>query len=385
MKILYIITQSELGGAQKYICDLALNLEQDFEIFVAAGPEGNWEIFNRITKEAESDKIISFIKLNNLVRSINSVKDFLGLIEIFKVIRKIKPDIVHLNSSKAGFVGAAAAKLAGVKNIIFTAHGWVFNEPMFFLKKWFYLLFSWFTVLFCDKIICVSEYDKKVALENNIAPENKLIAIHNGIEDFDYLPKDIVRRELGLAIKNKNIYWDGFLIGIIANLYKTKGLEYLIKATYLIKSQIPNSKFQILIIGEGDERQNLEKLIRKFKLWDIVFLVGNISEAKKYLKAFDLFVLPSAKEGLPYTLLEAMSANLPVIASRVGGVPEIIEDGIDGFLVPSKNEKVLARKINEAMDLVKGDEIDKIRDAARSKVKKDFSFDKMLKKTKEIY
>jgi len=385
MRILYIITQSELGGAQKYICDLILNLKENFEIFVAAGPEGNWEIFNRLTTEVKSDKIISVVKLHNLIRNINPIKDLLGFIEIFKIIRKIKPEIVHLNSSKAGFIGAFAAKLAGVKKIIFTAHGWVFNEPVFFLKKWFYLLISYFTALFCDKIICVSECDKKVALENNIAQENKLIVIHNGIKNFDCLPKDIARRELNLIIKNKNIHWDGFLIGTIANLYKTKGIEYLIKAIYLLKLQIINSKLQTIIIGEGNERQNLEALIRKFKLWDIVFLAGNIPEAKKYLKAFDLFVLPSVKEGLPYTILEAMLANLPVIASKVGGVPEVIDDGINGFLVPAKNEKALAYKINEVINLIKNNESDKIKKMAQNKVQKDFPFEEMLKKTENLY
>ena len=389
MKILYVITQSEYGGAQKYVCDLALNLGHDFEVFIAAGPEGNWDIFDKLIKNSNTGKLPNLIKFKHLVRSINPWHDILGFFEIIKVLKEIKPDVVHFNSSKAGVLGSLAAKITGVEKVVFTAHGWVFNEPMNFIKKWFYLFSSYFSAFFQDIIICVSEYDRKVGLDYGIAPENKLITVHNGIEEFEILSRYMARNDLSLIIKNKGIHWDRVLIGTVANLYKTKGLDYLIRAIYFIKTNNPTMQFQALIIGDGIEKKRLIRLIRELKLWDIVFIIDVIPGFKRYLKAFDLFVLSSVKEGLPYVILEAMMAGLPVVATRVGGIPEIIEDRINGYLIESKNERELADKVFDLVRIIlyndNTDQLDKIGKNARDKIKKEFSFSKMVDSTKQVY
>ncbi len=389
MKILYIVTQSEIGGAQKYVCELALNLSKENEVFVAAGPSGNWQFFDYLLNKIKVDQIISIIKLKNLVRDISLLKNILGLFEILDIIRKIKPDIVHLNSSMVGFCGAIAAKLVGVKRVIFTAHGWVFNEPMNIIKKYFYIFLSWLSALFQDKIICVSEYDRQLALKRKIAPSRKLITIHNGIDidSLNILPKDKARKELRNIIRNGKINFQGFLIGTIANLYKTKGLNYLIKAIRLLYNdyKLP-TKPQFLIIGEGDERYYLEKLIKDFGLEDKVFLVGFIENSARYLKAFDFFVLPSVKEGLPYTLLEAMAAGLLIVATRVGGVSEIITDKSDGFLIESQNERALANKIFDLIqDVLYDENINEVKEQAKNKIKREFSLARMIEETKKVY
>jgi len=337
-KILYLVTQSEWGGAQKYIFDLATNLPENFDVLVATG-EGNDELLSKL-----QDKNIKTIKLKYLKRAINPFFDILAFFEIKKLLKNERPDVIHLNSSKISILGSLVAK--SIFNppslIIYTAHGWVFNEPLPFWKKNLYLKLERYTAKFKNKIICVSEFDKQVALDNKICLENKLVTIHNGINvnNLQFFDKNEARQKLnkGYEISDKE-----YVIGTIANLYKTKGLNYLIEAANEIVKQI--SDIQFVIIGEGPEEQYLKLKIKNSELKNSIIMTGKIDEAHKYLKAFDIFILPSIKEGLPYTLLEAITAKLPIIATKVGGIPEIIEDQTNGLLVEPANPQKLANAI----------------------------------------
>jgi glycosyltransferase involved in cell wall biosynthesis len=403
-KILYIITQSEFGGAQRYVFDLAANLSGEFNICVAAGGNPNGELFQKL-----KEKNIKNIYLRNLKRAINPWHDSQAFLEIRRLIKKEQPDVIHLNSTKAGILGSLAAKFTYSHNsdtnshnshcVIYTAHGWVFNEPMPWLKKKIYFWFEKFTARYKDKIICVSEYDRQTALKKSFS-NDKLLTIHNGInfEKLNFLPKEEARKALMLKIhpspplKKEGVnYLDTQslshsaiqIIGTIANLYKTKGIKYLIEAANILytKYKIQNTKY--IVIGEGAERPKLETLIKKYSLENNFFLDGHIQEARKYLKAFDIFVLPSVKEGFPYAILEAMSAEIPLITTRVGGVPEIIKDRENGILAEPKNPQDLAEKINEILNNRELSET-MTRNAANS-VKENFSLQRMIEQTKKAY
>lgn len=335
-KILYLVTQAETGGAQKYVLDLASNLgKSQFEAIVAAGGKATDPLFLNLQKNQ-----IKYFRLKYVIRAINPVFDFLGFWEIFNLIKKEKPDVVHLNSSKVEILGSIAAKLLGVKKIIFTAHGYVFNEPMSNLKRKFYIFLEKFCSKFIDKIICVSEFDKQTGLKNNIAPEDKYAIIHNAINlnNYNFLEKQEARQKLEGITKIE--FKDKKIIGTIANLYKTKGLEYFIEAAKIIN----RGDAVYVVIGEGDEKKILESKIKDQRLNNF-FLVGNVPNAANYLKAFDIFVLPSVKEGFPYTILEAQAVGLPIIATKVGALPEIIKDNENGILIEPKNPQLLADKI----------------------------------------
>jgi len=343
-KILYLVTQAETGGAQKYVTDLATNLDKNqFETIVAAGGNQADPLFLNLQKNQ-----VKYYRLKYVIRAINPIYDFLAFWEIFNLIKKEKPDVVHLNSSKVEILGSIVAKLLGVKKIIFTAHGYVFNEPISDLKRKFYIFLEKFCSKFINKIICVSEFDKQTGLKNNIAPDDKYSVIHNAINvnNYNFLEKQEARQELINRIINQKSELSSLrmqgkkIIGTIANLYKTKGLEYLIDAAKLIN----RDDVIYLVIGEGSKRNDLELRI-KDQGSNNFFLVGNISNAANYLKAFDVFVLPSVKEGFPYTILEAQAAGLPIVATRVGALPEIIRDGENGILLESKNPQMLADKI----------------------------------------
>ncbi|MFH0856542.1 MAG: glycosyltransferase family 4 protein [bacterium] len=402
-RILYIITQSEWGGAQKYVFDLAKSyLEQGLEVGVAAGTDKG-DLFNNLSA-LESDKLTLF-REKYLVRNISPYYDFLEFLRLIKIIWKFKPDIVHLNSSKAGILGTFAGWTCNfLKNppipllksgrfkVVYTAHGFVFNENLSILIYLFYLWTEKICSFFRDKIITVSYYDFKSAIGKKVIKKNKMEVIHNGIDlekGSQLLSKVEARGKLkeiaverfagslgGELIESP----DAKIIGTVANLYENKGLKYLIEAAAMVLKDMPNCVF--ILIGSGEQENKLKKLIYDYKLQNNFFMLGQVKAAYQYLKGFDIFCLPSIKEGLPYCLLEALMAGLPIVATNAGGNPEIVRDGDNGFLMDAKD----AEKIAEKLKILLKD------DALMIKMGKisyglagDFSLEKMVEKTMGVY
>ena len=369
-KILFIITKSEIGGAQKYVLDMALGAK-NVGFAVAVASEQNSYFY-----ETLSELGIEFIEIKNLQRSVNLALDAKLLFELIKIIRKEKPDVVHLNSSKIGALGAIAAKLARVPRVIFTAHGWAFNDPRQAWGKYAIIAVSRMVALFQDKIICVSDCDKEAALKYKIAPPEKLIAIHNGINQkaLSLLARKEARARLGIDEKS-------LVVGTIANFYKTKSLDTLVLAAISAVHLSPQIKF--VIIGDGPERIKIEELIKKYRLDGYFMLTGALKNASQYLKAFDIFVMPSKKEGLPYALLEAMAAKTVCIASAVGGIPEIIENEKNGLLIKDMSPGKLSDAISR---LIKNKKTARALGlAAAETIQSKFSIKQMLEKTLAIY
>lgn len=380
MTILYVITQGETGGAQKYVATLARAAKaQNMTLNVAIGEKGDNWLGHEI--EAIGGKIWP---QDHLVRPISPLNDLLAIFELAQLYQKIKPNIIHLNSSKAGVLGALAGIVYNAKanncKIIYTAHGWVFNEPMSATKKWLYLTLEKLTAKLKHHIICVSEYDRDVALANKIAPAEKLITIHNGIDttNVKFLDRAVAQQELFGNNQPKPVE---VIIGCIANFYPTKGLNYLIEAIKILIEQ--QQKIKVAIIGDGELRSELEKQILANDLKSIITLAGKKTDAKKYLPAFDIAVMSSVKEGFPYYILEAMTSKLPIVATKVGGVPEIIEDGKTGLLVEPKNPSDLADKIQTLID--NPGLRQNFGQAGYEQVRQEFSLEKMTRKTFETY
>ena len=385
-KILYIVTQSDFGGAQRYVYKLTTNLSAYFNIVVAGGEQGHeGELAKRL-----KEKKIKYIYLNHLFRAINPWHDLLSLCQIIKLIRAEKPDIIHLNSSKISILGSLAAFIAKpkIKNqklkIIYTVHGWVFNEPLPRWQKLFYKYAEIFTALFKNKLICVSEYDRHVALEEKICPPNKLITINNGLEPINFITKNEALKKIYSHIHKSACANQPtkIVIGSLANLYPTKGLEYLIEAIHNISAN-RQSPIITIILGEGNERNKLEKLIKKHGLENHVLMPGNIPDAARLLPAFDIFVCSSVKEGFPFMVLEAMQAGLPIVSTNVGGLPEMLNNHKTGLLVNAQSPEELTCAINV---LINNSELrKKIGLEAKFTVEKKFNLNKMLNETKQVY
>lgn len=361
-KILYVITQSHFGGAQKYVHDLALELSTRHKVTVAVG-EGDEAPWMQELRDAG----IEVIRLKHVKRNLSPWHDFLSGFELFNLYRKIQPDVIHLNSSKVGATGAVTGFFYNISNyglrftiyakVIYTVHGLVLNEPLSLPYKIFYWFAEWCGALFKDALICVSEHDKQSVLRYHIAPEKKVYVVHNGIDvsESQFLDRNTARAELfqtsphlsAIALATvESLTTNPFIIGTIAGHYKTKGLTHALKALLLLPNNV-RSNIHYILIGDGPERSILEKYITEHNLSEIVTLTTVAENAAQYLKAFDLFILPSVKEGLSYTLIEARAAGLPIITTTVGGNPEIVTNNETGLLVPPADPQALADAITK--------------------------------------
>lgn len=369
-KVLYVITKSNFGGAQRYVFDLATSLpKENYEAVVAFGGTGVPGASAGKLEAMLHEAGVRTLFIKNFARDIFILKEFAALFELIDLFRKERPDIVHLNSSKAGGIGALAGRLVGVKKIVYTAHGWAYNEPVPFVTKLFRWTASLATLMLCHDVITVSHFDmtySPLGLTTHV--------VHNGIPEPEFLEKSDAKSRLAVLA---SIPEDSFIIGTIAELHPNKGLDTLITAA----AQVPETQF--IIISEGESRAHLESLIKKHSLQSRVHLVGFVDNARILLKGLDIFVLPSRKEGLPYTILEAGAAGLPVVATTVGGIPDIIDDEINGLLVTPNDVTGLATAFNELIGnpnsrLRYGEELQK-------KVARYFNLRGMVKKTIEVY
>lgn len=376
-RIALAVTQSSWGGAQRYIYDLAISFkEQGHFVTVIAGQDKDPILLNRLR-----DKQIDAIVVPSLIRSINPFVDLVCLIKLFFIFRRHRFDVIHLNSSKAGVLGSVAAWLAGTPCVAYTAHGFVFNERLSSVTKHFYILVERFGSLFRDVIIAVSEFDHQSALRYHIASKGKLRTVWNGIDvtHDTYVDRAEARRYL---LGNTSADLKGkFLIGCVANFYTNKGLAYLISAMRLVVRKYPQT--MLIIVGEGSLRPLLERQIDDLGLSQHIVLTGYRKDPEKYLKAFDVLVSASLKEGLPYTLLEAARARIPIIATAVGGTPEILFHEVHGLLVPPADTQALAGAI--AFVIENPEKINTYVIQAHERVTKEFDIERMASATLNSY
>jgi len=388
-RILYVVTQGEWGGAQRYIYDLVTNLDTNFMVSIAVGEAGGGsemvEKFQITNNKLQINHKLQIIQLKHLVRKISPVHDILAIFELAKLYKTLKPDIIHLNSSKAGIIGSLANLLifqSSNLSIIYTVHGWVFNEPLNSMKKWLYKFLEKITAKLKNKIIVLSDQDFDDGVKLGITKE-RLVRIPLGIEPPQFLIKEEARKKINRNREiGNNVEINDKLVCTIANLYPTKGLNVLVEAVEKIKNEIEIKNVKFVIIGEGKERSKLEKLIKKYHLENIVFLLGTIKNAAEYLPAFDLFVLPSRKEGTPYTILEAMTAGVPIITTPAGGIPSLLENKNECIMVKPDDPIKLATAINFAIN--NPGEMKRRAENAKKR-SNDFTLDKMLRSTISLY
>ncbi len=366
-KVLLAITKSNFGGAQRYVFDLArLVRGKDIDVVVAHGGNG-------VLAEKLRTAGVRTISIPELDRDVNILRDIASLRAVIRILKKERPDVLHLNSSKMGLLGALAGRITGVPRILFTIHGWPFNEDRSPMQRALLRLLAIFTVLLSHNTISVSR--ALAAALTSFAKRNATV-IHNGVVPANYLERDVAR---GFLVPEHA--HDEFWFGTIAELHPIKGLSYAIEAFRRHAQLYPSARY--VVIGDGEEHAKLEALIEQSGVGDRIHLVGFRDNAAQFLKAFDVFVLPSLSEGLSYAILDAGAAEVPVIASQVGGIPEIIEDGESGMLVPPRETKLLAN----AFERLQNDREHRVALAKglHAQVIKQFSLKSMFEKTVEEY
>jgi glycosyltransferase involved in cell wall biosynthesis len=320
MKVLILITKGNFGGAQRYVFDIATHAQRrGIETVVACGPEG-------ILRKKLQDAGIRTETLASSQRDISLLREFRLVRELFLLIQKERPDVLHVNSSKIGGLGALLGRVCGVKKIVFTSHGWAFNEARPEYQKMLIRLLAWLTVVLSHRTIAVSNNVRK-GIESLPCIAGKISTIANGVDAVALSQAEAQREITKLLGITFGAYTE---LVSVAELHPNKDHATLLEAF----AQLPTST-RLTLIGDGEERDRLKTQAARLQIADRVVFAGFVSSPARLLKAFDIFVLSSRTEALSYTVLEAGIAGLPVVASRVGGIPEIIEDGVSGLLAAS--------------------------------------------------
>ncbi|HLG29158.1 MAG TPA: glycosyltransferase, partial [Candidatus Brocadiales bacterium] len=321
----------QIGGAEKVIMTLSKSMKDSaFDSIVASfvtfgEPEGEFiEETKRLgieTRIITTKKKCHFI-LSELIRN---------LFDLCRLLRKENIKLLHTHGYKADIIGLMASKILNIP-IVSTAHGWTACSKNVKL----YESLDRFVLRFFDKVIAVSDSVKERLLKSHISPQ-KIEKIYNAIELKVHTPNS------ELPTPNSELH-----IGAIGRLSIEKGLNYFLEAGKEVISRYPQTR--LLIVGDGPERQNLEIMAERLAIKDKVIFCGFQKDIGKIYSILDVVVLSSVTEGLPLTLLEALAHEKPVVATKVGGVPELIKDGETGILVNPKDSLKLANGILKILD-----------------------------------
>ena len=362
MKILRIIARLNIGGPARN----AVLLTEGFSDTVLVCGEVDKSEGDMMYLAHE--KGIKPVIIKELGRELSWKDDWAAFWKIYKVIKQEKPDIIHTHTAKAGTLGRLAGILYGKAVLIHTFHGHVFSGYFGKIKTAFFIWIEKILALFTDKIITVSENLKKeLVAKFKIAPENKISVIELGFELEDLLK--LSERENQQTIN----------IGIVGRLVPIKNHKMLFK---VCRAGL-NLPYRIVVIGDGEMRGELEKYAEELGMRDRIEFKGWIKDLKAIYERLDIVVLTSLNEGTPVSLIEAMAAGRPIVATKVGGVADIAQDGKNGYLVESGNIEEFSWKL---LDLIK--DAGKRREfgkSGRDIVKTRFAKERLIKDTKELY
>jgi glycosyltransferase involved in cell wall biosynthesis len=306
-RLLLVITLAERGGAQSYVASLLPAVADYYDTTVAAHGHGP-------LSDAASTAGVEFVSLRHVRRALSPCRDVLGLVELLALICRRRPDIVHASSSKAGILGRVAAWLAGVPIRIFTVHGWAFAAYAGF-PGWLYRVAERWMLPLTSATICVAEYERRVGIAAGACRAEQTVVIPNAVQ-VTALPRAVQRGGVVELIS-------------VGRLRPPKDFITLARAL----ARLEHGSFRASFVGDGPDRSMIEAELQRLGLGDSVRLLGDRSDVPRLLASADLFVCSSRSEGMPVSIIEAMAVGLPVVASAVGGVPEMVDDERTGLLV----------------------------------------------------
>jgi len=347
IKVLRIVTRLNVGGPARHAIILTENLNapqnQKFRSYLAIGKiEDNEADMSYLYRK----KSVHPITIPELYRGIHLWKDAVAFLKLFLIIRRIKPDIVHTHMSKVGTLGRVAAKFAGTPKIVHTYHGHIFSGYFGAISTKFFILINKVLNFFTTKIITISQAVKdEICNKYKIANPAKTEIIHLGIETRDYLNLDQCK---GLLRRDLKAGEDDVLIAFVARLIPIKNCEMLLEVARKIVEKYKKVKF--LIVGDGECKPEVEAYLEKFGLRDKILLLGWRDTLTEIYSDIDIAVLTSLNEGTPVSLIEAMLAGKPAVATNVGGVKDVITDNATGFLVPLNDVENFISKLSKLIE-----------------------------------
>jgi glycosyltransferase involved in cell wall biosynthesis len=323
-RVLLVITLAEVGGAQSYVASLLPALAERYDVVLAAHGEGP-------LREAAAEAGARFVPLRHVRRPIRPWRDFAGFVELSRLLRCERPQIMHASSSKAGVLGRLAAAVTRVPIRFFTVHGWAFSAYSG-LPSLLYRLSDRLMKPLTTVTICVSENELAAGLEAGTCSVERSVVIRNAVD-------------VAAAARSQHDRDTPRLIAV-GRLKAPKDFLTLMRAF----AELPEGSFEALIVGDGPDRAAVEAEIHSLRLDGRVRLAGERDDVPALLAASDVFVLSSRSEGLPVSVLEAMAAELPVVASDVGGLRELVVDGETGILVPPGDAEALAAALGRLVE-----------------------------------
>lgn len=280
-----------------------------------------------IHEKNKFEKLVDHIEFVDMYREINVIKDLKSCIAIREVIKKYNPDLIYLNSSKAGALGRIA-NLRYRKPVIYNPHGWAFNMKTSYLKRKVYVFIERLLSKYTDYIIAISNKEKESAVINNIADDDKIKVIFNGIDINEYDNNLELQKNCRAKL---NIPEDAIVIGMVGRISDQKAPDIFIKSAYEIKKIIPNVYF--IIVGDGEKLEEIKELINRFGLEKDVLITGWIDNTFNYINSFDISMLLSRWEGFGLVLAEYMVCKKPIIATKIDAIPDLIENNVNGLLI----------------------------------------------------
>lgn len=372
-KNIHIITRLDEGGSAGVTIDLVEGLkkkELDVELIY-----GFTSAFHPTFKEFVENSGIQTHYIPELVREISPLKDFVATYKIFKILRTQKAKILHTHTSKAGIVGRLAGFLARIPVRIHSPHGHIFYG---YFDRFTTKVFIWIERFFAKtshKILNLTDEGRKDHIKEKIDKPEKFQTVYCGIflDNFKNCTETQVREEFGVSEND-------ILIGFVGRLTEIKGCDIFLKGVQKVSQKILNAKF--LVAGDGELKEEIHKLASDLKISDKVIFTGMRNDIPEIFRALDIFVLSSRNEGLGRVLVEAMVSEVPIVASKVGGVPEVVEYGKSGLLFNSENFNELSENI---LKLVAQNNLrEKLVQNGKRRAE-DFEMQLMIDKVKSIY
>jgi glycosyltransferase involved in cell wall biosynthesis len=356
MRILYLITRADRGGAQIHVLDLLANLPSEYKPVLGTGEPGF--LCEEATKLGVPVRIIP-----DMVQPIRPLKDVKALAGVVRLIRDESPDVVHAHTSKAGLLARLAAHLTGTP-VVFTAHTWSFADGVPRAQRWLSIPLERLTGMLGGTTIAVSQANMDLALRRKILRQENLLRIWNGVADVP------LRANAGSR--------ESVTIIMTARFCAQKDHLLLLEALADVKG-----RWRLVLVGDGPTRPQAERAAARLKLTERVNFIGDRDDIPRLLADADIFVLATRWEGLPLSILEAMRAGLPVIATNVGGVAEAVTDGVNGYLTQPGN---VAEMRNRIQGLIWSRELlSSMGYQARCRYEQDFRLDVMMQKTLTVY
>jgi glycosyltransferase involved in cell wall biosynthesis len=354
--VLYLITELSTGGAQAALLRLLKGLDRKrFTPTVAC-------LYNGDGAVAQEIRVLDIPVFDARMRH---KADLLALLRLYRHICHTHPTILHASLFHANLPGRVLGRLAGVPIVICS------ERTMAMESEWRYWVNRW-TIGLVDRVVAVSANVRNFCVSYIGLPSEKLVVIHNGVE----LPREPIpspqeaRAALGLPS-------EGPLVGAVSRLEPVKGIKFLIQAF----AQVDNAT--LVIVGDGPEHAALGELTGNLGIVDRVHWAGHRRDVPYLLPALDVFVQPSLHEGMPNTVLEAMAAGLPIVATAVGGTPEVVVDGITGLLVPPRDPDRLAEAI---VALLRDPNLRRTMGrSGRQRVAENFTVERMVEQTQKMY